>query len=278
MIFTYMLINSDLWIQHSFFIVFSFSISFFAYRRQSLTKIAAIAAFGLAASLYLIGGPLFFILLMVFFLSSTFLSGFKEERKEKIEKELHQKTGKRDFIQVLANGGAALIMAILYGVTGSEIHVLGVAIAFAACNADTWASEIGILSQKPPISLITRKPVQWGISGGVSALGVLASIGGALLVALTYGLFRMADGVSFELFKELGLIVIGGTLGALVDSLLGETLQVKYRSHETGSLTEKPTIGGIKNERVHGFTLINNDFVNFVSSLSVSIGILYFFS
>ncbi len=278
MILNYMLSNTTLWIQHLLFIVLSFLIAFLAYRRQSLTKTAAFAAFILAASLYLIGGPLFFILLMVFFFSATFLSHFKEETKEKIERDLHQKIGKRDVIQVLANGGPGLTMAILYGLTQSETYALGVAIAFAAANADTWASEIGVLSQKPPISLITGKQVQRGISGGVSALGIVASIGGALLVALTYGIFRIGDGLSLAFFIDLGLILIGGTLGALLDSLLGETVQVKYRSHETGTLTEKPSLQGIKNERVHGFTFINNDFVNFISSLSVSIGIVCFFS
>lgn len=278
MILNYMLTNPDLWLQHILFIGFSFLIAFLAYRRGSLTKPAALAAFVLATSLYLIGGPLFFTLLMVFFFSATFLSRFKEETKDKIEKDLHQKTGKRDLIQVLANGGAGLTMAIFYGLTQSHSYVLGVAIAFAACNADTWASEIGVLSQKAPISLITRKPVQRGMSGGVSALGLLASVGGALLVALTYGIFKMSEGLSLAFFMELGLIVIGGILGALLDSILGETLQVKYQSVRTGTLTEKALIGEEKNKQVRGIAFINNDFVNFASSLSVSFGILCFLS
>ncbi len=278
MLLNYMLTNPDLWLQHILFINLSFLIAFFAYRRESLTKPAALAAFVLAAGLYLIGGPLFFILLMVFFFSATFLSRFKEGTKEKIEKDLHQKIGKRDFIQVLANGGAGLTMAILYGLTQSQSYALGVAIAFAACNADTWASEIGVLSQKAPISLISRKPVQRGMSGGVSALGLVASVGGAFLVALTYGLFKISGGFSLALLTELGLITVGGTLGALLDSILGETVQVKYQSVKTGTLTEKPLIGGEKNEQVHGVAFINNDFVNFASSLSASMAIVCFLS
>lgn len=277
MLLNYIFLNPDSWVQHTLFILLSFFVAFFAYRRNSLTKAAALAAFILAAGLYLIGGPLFFILLMVFFFSSTFLSHFKEEVKEEIEKDLHEKTGKRDFVQVLANGGAAFTMAILYGLTQSENYALGVAIAFAACNADTWASEIGVLSKKAPISLITRKQVQRGMSGGVSLLGLLASFGGALLVALTYLLVRLAGGFSVNFFSEIGLILIGGSLGSLLDSILGETLQVKYRSRQTGILTEKAILAGEKNERIRGLAFVNNDFVNFASSLSVSMGMVFFF-
>ena len=47
--------------------------------------------------------------------------------------------------------------------------------AIAAASADTWATEIGTLSPANPVSIATLRPVQTGMSGGVSILGIAAS-------------------------------------------------------------------------------------------------------
>jgi uncharacterized membrane protein len=152
-----------------------------------------------------------------------------------------------------------------------------VAASFAACNADTWASEIGILSKKAPISLITFKPVSPGLSGGVSPLGLLASLGGSALVALTYGLYQFAAGNSgVLLWLQIGIITLGGLLGSILDSLLGAAIQAKYISLETGEITEKPTNNNQPNQLVSGFAFVNNDFVNFASSFLAAMLVLVF--
>jgi len=264
-------------LEHVIYICLSLGGAFFAYWRKSLTFSAAWGAFFLGVALYLAGGPLFFILLMVFFLSSTFLSHFKAGVKDPVEARIHAKSGPRDIIQVGANGGAALIMAVPFAISQNPAYLVAVAASFAACNADTWASEIGILSRKAPVSLITLKPVNPGLSGGVSPLGLLASLGGSAVVALTYGLYQFAAGNSgVLLWMQIGIITLGGLLGSILDSFMGAAIQAKYISHETGELTEKPDHNNKPNQLYSGITFVNNDFVNFASSLLAAALVLIF--
>jgi uncharacterized protein (TIGR00297 family) len=255
-------------LEHVIYILFSLVGATFSYRRKSLTFSAAWGAFFLGTALYLAGGPLFFILLMVFFLSSTFLSHFKASLKDPIATRIHAKSGPRDIAQVGANGGAALIMAVPFAISQNPAYLVAVAASFAACNADTWASEIGILSRKAPVSLITLKPVNPGLSGGVSLLGLWASLGGSAVVALTYGLYQFAAGNSgVLLWIQIGIITLGGLLGSILDSFMGAAIQAKYINHETGELTEKAAYNNKPNQLYSGITFVNNDFVNFASSL-----------
>ncbi|HEY5556843.1 DUF92 domain-containing protein [Acetobacterium sp.] len=265
-------------IQQIIFVLLSLLFAGVALKRQSLSPTAAVGAFFLAVALYYTGGPLFLLLLMVFFVSSTLLSHFKASIKDPIEAELHAKAGPRDIFQVAANGGAALIMGILFVLFQNEAYVVAVATAFAACNADTWASEIGILSKRSPVSLLSFRPVKRGISGGVSPLGLVASFGGAVVIALTFGFYELVSGNANEfLLFQIGLITFGGFMGSILDSLLGGTIQAKYISLKTGELTEKPTYENKPNPLHSGWRFVNNDFVNFASSLLVSILVLFFY-
>lgn len=98
------------------------------------------------------------------------------------------------------------------------------AISFAVVNADTFASEIGVLDKK--VYLITNlKRVQPGVNGGVSVLGQIAALGGSFVIAITYGL------LSYPNVNILSLVLIGvmGFVGCQIDSLLGATLENRDR-------------------------------------------------
>src|SRR6202042_903832 len=76
--------------------------------------------------------------------------------------------------QVLANGGVAAACAFA-AVRGNAPFAAAFAGAFAAASADTWGTEVGMLSPGAPVSLLTLRPIARGLSGGVTPLGIVAS-------------------------------------------------------------------------------------------------------
>ena len=67
--------------------------------------------------------------------------------------------------------------------------------------------------------------------------------------------------------SDAAIIASSGFLGALLDSFLGATIQVKYRDKD-GALTEEDT-----GNRARGIPFIDNDAVNLISGLfSLSLG------
>ena len=233
---------------------------------RALSISGIIAALGVGMIYYFLGGLFYFVVLITFFITSSALTRVGANEKEKTEKQLYEKTGTRDYEQVLANGGPAALAVILHWLYPSEILTVAFCAAMAACNADTWASEIGILSRRKPFSLLSRKEVQKGMSGGVTGLGLGASLAGSAVISLVYAVGRYDPSDAGTRAVYVLVILVSGFLGSVIDSILGDTLQVKYLSAETGRLTEKRKSGGRINMRIKGLAHMNNDAVNFLSS------------
>ncbi len=231
-------------------------------RRRSLTRNGAVVAFAMGLGLQLLGGFPFLVPLLAFFLSSTAITRYKRERKAAIEKRLHARTGTRDWVQVVANGGPGVLVALLHPWIHEQWVVVTLFTVFAACNSDTWASEIGVFSRRPPVSIVRRVVVEKGLSGGVTVLGTSFALLGAIFIALIYAAMHLDDP---RLGVHVAVVTGCGLLGSLVDSILGDLVQAKYRSRTRGTLTEKPFEDGIANERVAGVAWIDNDVVNFLS-------------
>jgi len=234
----------------------------FSVRRRSLTRRGAVAALAMGLGLFGLGGFPFLVPLLAFFLSSTAITKFRKARKEAIEKRLHARTGTRDWVQVVANGGPGVLVALLHPWIPEPWVDVAFFTVFAACNSDTWASEIGVFSRTPPVSIVRRVVVEKGLSGGVTVLGTSFAILGAGFIALFYVATNPGDP---RLAVHAAIVTGCGLLGSLVDSVLGDLVQVKYRSRARGTLTEKPVEDGIANERVTGVAWIDNDVVNFLS-------------
>lgn len=240
-----------------------------AWKKGSLSLSGFFAATILGTLVWLLGHWLFWSILIAFFITSSLLSRFQRENKANVEKE-YAKSGRRDWIQVAANGLVGLSFAAGWAFSGQNpLWAAGYFATFAAVNADTWATEIGVLSQRPPVSILTLKPVSPGMSGAVSRLGTTAALAGALFIATAsaIGLGVSSQGTSNLVGLAL-VAAVGGFAGALIDSLLGATLQVMYRCAGCGKLTERREHCGQPTRRARGLAWLNNDLVNAISSLA----------
>ena len=202
--------------------------------------------------------------LLVFFLSGSALSRFKQAEKGRRGVLAQAKGGERDAWQVLANGGAATLCLLLLGRRGSA-GFLG---ALATAAADTWATELGLLARSRPRLITTLEPVTPGTSGAVTEEGTLASAAGALAVGAAW---RLAGGGEAHAVRGA---VAAGVAGALVDSLLGATVQAGYWCDTCGQPAEtvRHARCGEIARLVRGMPWVDNDVVN---ALSTTAGALF---
>lgn len=236
-------------------------IAFLAYRVHSLNVSGAIAATVTGTIIFGVGGWEWAILLLTFFITSSGLSRAFKKRKQGLD-EKYSKGHERDAGQVFGNGGVATLFALLHGFFPAALCPwLGFAAALAAVNADTWATELGVLNPRPP-RMITNlsKQVEKGASGGISLVGTLASLAGSALIAILALLLNPAVTPAFCL-----LLTASGLAGSLFDSLLGATVQAIYFCPKDQKETERHPLHTCGTETVHlrGWEWLTNDWVNF---------------
>jgi uncharacterized protein (TIGR00297 family) len=185
----------------------------------------------------------------VTFISSAIITTFKK----KLSFGSHDNNGDespRNWKQAIANIGIPVLLTLVQYPTNQKSLIFTAFAALACSTADTWSSEIGVLSRKKPIFLLSRKITNSGVSGGVTLLGTFCSIIGSFIISAVYLYY-------FDSIKEASIILILGFLGALTDSLIGELFQAKYLS-STNEQTDNMTSGIV----VKGFKIITNNIVN----------------
>jgi len=270
------------------------AIAAFAARwRRSVSNSGAVAGFLVGFIILATGGFFIWGMLMLFFVSASAITRVGAATKAGLMS-MHEKGGERDAVQVFANGGAGLAGSVLFAVTAEPAFAVAAAGGFAAANADTWASELGVLSRSSPRSIVSRRELPPGASGGVTRTGTLASVAGSALIAVWFALWVLARlPTSGGLATDAGSSAIGlgtgparaallllvvtaaGAFGSVIDSLLGATVQALYRT-EDGTLTERPSGGATDNVLIRGFRVVTNDVVNLLSTVSgaVAAGVL----
>ena len=241
-----------------------------AYRLHSLNRSGALAAALMGTVIFGLGSWRWAVLLLAFFISSSALSRTFQQRKRGLS-EKFSKGDERDAGQVLGNGGLATAFVIgnlLF--PNSPSPWIGFAAALAAVNADTWATELGVLNPTPPY-LITNpsQQVEKGTSGGISLLGTAAALAGSALIAALAVWFGPA---SLGVTAFFG-ITLAGLAGALFDSFLGATVQAMYFCPADQKETEKHPLHtcGAPTLHIRGWRWLQNDWVNFACSLVASL-------
>lgn len=258
--------------------VFNGFAAYAALIRGSVSFSGAVAGTIVGAGILSAGGFFLWAILIIFFVSSSLLSRIGKARKAALEI-IHKKGSERDAVQVFANGGIGFAGALLFGFTGNELFWCAAAASLAAAAADTWASELGVLSKRPPVSIKNFKTIVPGVSGGVSWLGTSAAFGGAALVGLIFGFGAMfIMGVSLELLWGMLAVTLCGFTASFVDSILGATLQIHYYDEKEQSITEFSVKDGIPMKYYQGIRWIDNDAVNFISTLfaAMTAGLIHY--
>ncbi len=188
--------------------VLSAGVSLTARRLRALTPDGAAAAIVVGTLIYGFGGWRWAALLGLFFATTSALTRVQAQRKSHPE---HRRGRSAD--QVLANGAMATAMAIGYGILPSPYTAAAFAGAIAASTADTWATEIGLLSPSPPRLITTWRVVRPGVSGGVTLLGTAAGVAGALVIAAV-GLWWLQTSFAGVLIAGVGAMLVDSFVGA----------------------------------------------------------------
>ena len=242
--------------------LFSSAVSALGYRRGALSPSGAAGGLIVGTLTFGLGGWVWGTLLGIFFVSSSLLSHFKEEEK-RVAAEKFEKGHRRDLGQALANGGLGALAALLSAVIPSPIWFPFFVGVMATVTADTWATELGTLSRRPPRLLTTGRVVAVGTSGGVSPLGTFVSLVGGLLIGLAAGLLERRQRPLVTALAGAA----GGLVGSLFDSLLGATVQQIYYCDYCHKDTERKLHKcGHTTRPLRGWSWLNNDVVNLFAS------------
>ena len=257
--------------------VLAILVAYGAFRAHSLNKSGAVAATLVGTVIFGIGGWQWAVLLLTFFITSSGLSRAFRRRKADLS-EKFSKGHERDAGQVFGNGGLATFFAALHAFYPESILPwIGFAASLAAVNADTWATELGVLNPTPP-RMITdlRKLVEKGTSGGISLFGTLASLLGSVTITLPAVLLSPTGTLSTNDFL---LITAAGLAGSLFDSLLGATVQAMYYCPTDQKETEQHPLHTCGTRTVHtrGWKWLDNDWVNFACGVFGSLLALVIF-
>lgn len=269
-------------------LILSGAIAYLGYVKGALSLSGAVGALLVGAFTFGLGGWDWGIVLIAFFVSSTLLSCYKAREKVELA-EKFSKGSRRDLGQTFANGGLGALLAIGFVLWPHPYWLAAYVGVMATVNADTWATEVGVLSRVRPRLITTGKKVEVGSSGGVTWLGTSSSLAGGAFIGLLAGLLQLipalgqnapagSSGIGWATFLLL-CGILGGLAGSLFDSLLGATVQAIYYCDSCAKETEQTEHRcGATTRHLRGWLWLSNDLVNLISSavgaiLSLGLGV-----
>ncbi|KAL7624783.1 hypothetical protein AAE478_006355 [Parahypoxylon ruwenzoriense] len=257
-----------------------------AYSHKSLTPLGILAATLTAAAHAVHPWNLPFALLCIFFLAGTRVTKVKADVKVGLTLSSQGSSvleGPRTHVQVLANSLMASILTLLHTYQlrtrhdmalsrgevledsfcyrwGGDLLVVGIIANYAAVCADTFSSELGILSRSTPrlITSLSFRKVPRGTNGGITLWGLIAGLLGSMIIVAAALIFlplcgentlnKVGGGGGGWTFGRKATLAWGlslwGALGSLVDSFLGGWFQRSVRDVRSGKIVEGE--GGIR--------------------------------
>ena len=204
------------------------------YLAKSVSLSGALAGAAVGTVIYVGGGAGAWGLLFATFIAASVTSRLGIARKEALGI-AEERGGRRGAGNAIANCGVAAAAAIVALTTPYTAPALvALVAALTAGGSDTVASEIGKAWGRSTFLVTTFRRVTPGTPGAMSLEGTAAGVLAALALA--------AIGVAFGLVPASAIfaVVAGATIGALVESALGATLE--------------------------GPGILNNDMLNFITT------------
>lgn len=244
----------------------SFAVAGVARYLRALSQTGFIAAALVGGIITAAGDWRWGLVLLAFFVSSSVLSKVADRLNPDHDANV-QRGSERDLFQVVANGGIAALCAIVTLLDDNARWFVVFAASLAVANADTWATELGSLSRRPPRLITTGRTVTPGTSGAISAIGTAGTVLGALVIAIAAALLAPDD---IDRSASLILaVVVSGVVGSLIDSLLGATAQLQLYCPECQEITEAQMHHcGTPTVYLRGAEALTNDAVNIISILA----------
>ncbi|MBI4428106.1 MAG: DUF92 domain-containing protein [Ignavibacteriales bacterium] len=231
-----------------------------AFFARFLTFGGSIATFFLASIIFAAGSWKWTLPIFVFFVLSSSLSKLGQPKKKQFES-VFEKSGIRDYGQVLANGGIGGLLALAQVALPSQDFYPAYLGSIAAVTADTWGTELGLITRGRTYSIISFKQVPQGTNGGVSLTGFAGGAIGALTIACSSAPWIWDE-------RQAVGIVAAGLSGSLIDSALGATMQAQYQCESCGITTERRIHCSVPAKLVRGKQWITNDVVNWACAFS----------
>ena len=204
------------------------------YRAGTVSRSGALVGPIIGAIIYVGGGLGAWVLLLVTFLAASVTSRFGLARKARLGI-AEERGGRRGAGNAIANCGVAAVAAIAAVTTPhASASLVALVAALTAGGSDTVASEIGKAWGRATFLVTTVSRVKPGTPGAMSLEGTAAGLVAAFALAAT--------GTALGLIPSSAIVVTvaGATAGALVESVLGATLE--------------------------GPGILNNDMLNFINT------------
>jgi uncharacterized protein (TIGR00297 family) len=146
--------------------------------------------------------------------------------------------------------------------------------ALATMTGDSWATDVGMLAARSPRLITTGRGVATGTPGAVSALGVVAIVGGAWMIGFAALLSLVIEAGWERSAWDRGWLwlpfaaTVGGLVGCFADSLLGAAAQAMYYcEHCQQRSEERVHTCGKEAQQLRGWTWLTNNGVNWLSSV-----------
>ncbi|KAF1077876.1 TIGR00297 family protein [Methanogenium sp. MK-MG] len=218
-------------------VIIGFVFAFFSYKLKAADLSGLFSGALMGILLIVFTDVRWFLIMLAFFILGAGTTKYRFEKKTELGvAESHG--GVRGYFNVFANGMVSLCGAILYGITQNPIFIALFLGSVACATSDTLASEVGVVGKTPRL-ITTFREVPRGTNGGVTIVGELAAIAGAVIIAAFAYVLNVAD------LTLVAVTILAGFFGTNIDSLIGALYENKNLIGNAGTNFLATLLSGI---------------------------------